>query len=297
MASVFLTGMAVVDFVFSVEEMPTQAEKYRAENAEIVGGGCAANAAVAVARLGGSAALAARLGADQLGDLIIADLEKENVQTAFVRRFDGGRSAFSSIYVDHNGERQIMNFRGDNLGDSADWMNAAPKCDAYLADSRWTAGAAKTMQLARRYGVPGIVDAEDPVDPEVLNLASHVAFSRQGIVGLTGEKDLAKALMRAKARIPGWVCVTDGAAGVFYIGAHGVEHIPAFPVSVKDTLGAGDIWHGAFALRLAEGADERGAITFACAAAALKCMEQGGRAGCPDRTKTEQFLEENRQCS
>jgi sulfofructose kinase len=53
MARVFLTGLAVVDFVFKVDEMPTRAEKYRAETAAIIGGGCAANAAVSVARLGG----------------------------------------------------------------------------------------------------------------------------------------------------------------------------------------------------------------------------------------------------
>lgn len=69
MANVFITGMAVVDFVFSVDEMPKQAEKYRADNAVVVGGGCAANAAVAIARLGGQATLATRLGLDQLGGL------------------------------------------------------------------------------------------------------------------------------------------------------------------------------------------------------------------------------------
>ena len=293
MASVFITGMAVVDFVFSVDEMPKQAEKYRADNAVVVGGGCAANAAVAIARLGGQATLATRLGSDQLGDLIVADLEKENVQTQFIRRIEGGRSSFSSVYVDKVGERQIMNFRGADLGNDAGWLKNAPKTGAFLADSRWVEGAVKSMELARQQNVPGIVDAEDPVDPEILKLASHVAFSRQGLTGLTGEEELAKALIDVDRQIPGWVCVTDGSHGVYSVNAGQIEHFPAYPVSVKDTLAAGDIWHGAFALSLAEGATESDAIKFASAAAALKCTKRGGREGCPDRPTTEQFLKEN----
>lgn len=281
MANVFVTGIAVVDFVFSVDEMPDKAEKYRAEDAVVVGGGCAANAAVAIARLGGHATLATRLGSDQLGDLIVADLEKEGIQTDFVRRFDGGSSSFSSIYVDKAGERQIMNFRGANLSDDTDWLDSAPRPDAYLADSRWVEGAIKSMEMAQMQNVPGIVDAEDPVDPEILNLASHIAFSRQGLTGLTGEEDIAKALLDVDKQFAGWVCVTDGAQGVYSVNAGQVEHVPAYSVSVKDTLAAGDIWHGAFALGLAQGETEGSAINFANAVAALKCTKLGGREGCP----------------
>lgn len=294
MVNVFITGMAVVDFVFAVDEMPKRAEKYRANDAAIVGGGCAANAAVAVARLGGNATLATRLGSDQLGDLIAAGLTNETVNTQFVRRIEGARSAFSSIYIDKSGERQIMNFRGTGLGDDADWLQDAPNSDAFLTDTRWVAGAVETMKLARRQNVPGIVDAEDPVDPEILKLATHVAFSLQGLVGLTGENDIAKALHKVNDQYPCWVCATDGANGVYSINAGQLEHFPAYPVTIKDTLAAGDIWHGAFALGLAEGKSEGDAIKFASAAAALKCTVHGGREGCPDRPTTEQFLEENK---
>ena len=293
MANVFITGMAVVDFVFTVDEMPRLAEKYRANNAMIVGGGCAANAAVAVARLGGHATLATRLGSDQLGDLVAADLKNEGVDMLFVRRIEGARSAFSSIYIDKSGERQIMNFRGADLGNDAEWLREVPKSDAFLTDSRWVAGAVESMKLARQQNVPGIVDAEDPIDPEILNTASHVAFSLQGLAGLTGENDIDKALHKVNDDFPCWVCVTDGANGVYSINAGQIEHFPAYPVKIIDTLAAGDIWHGAFALGLAEGKTEGDAIIFASAAAALKCTRQGGREGCPDRTTTDQFLKEN----
>ena len=63
MTNVLCCGVAVVDFVFAVQEMPREPIKYRATDARIIGGGCAANAAVAINRLGGKAWLAARLGA------------------------------------------------------------------------------------------------------------------------------------------------------------------------------------------------------------------------------------------
>ena len=101
------------------------------------------------------------------------------------------------------------------------------------------------------------------------------------------------ALARAQAEFGAWVAVTDGANGVRIADAASFSHVPAFRVDVVDTLGAGDIWHGAFALRLAEGADELEAVRFANAAAALKCLAFGGASTCPDRVATEIFLREN----
>ena len=70
MPKVLVVGMAVVDFLFEVDSMPDSAEKYAASGASIIGGGGAANAACAIARLGGDAMLAARIGADMIGQLL-----------------------------------------------------------------------------------------------------------------------------------------------------------------------------------------------------------------------------------
>jgi sulfofructose kinase len=290
--NILVAGVAVLDFVFRVDNLPTGFEKYRASDAAIVGGGCAANAAVAIARLGGDALLAARLGDDHLAEIILSELRSENVNTDFVFQTPNGRSSFSSVYVDSNGERQIMNFRGSGLEQEARWLNNVPHTDAVLTDNRWSPITAKAVEIARKRDIPGIVDGEDPVDLDAIVNASHIAFSRQGLVALTGESDLVEGLNLLTAILSSWLCVTDGPNGVYFIQNSHVEHIPGFTVDVKDTLGAGDIWHGAFALRLAEGAQETDAIQFANAAASLKCTQFGGRAGSPNRTATENFLKE-----
>jgi sulfofructose kinase len=293
MTKVMVLGMAAVDFVMAVDALPTEPAKYSARNAEIIGGGPAANAAVAVARLGGEPVVVARLGGDSLGDLIVSDLASEGVGTDFVDRAPGGRSSFSSVLVDVAGERQIMNFRGSGLTEATGWIASAPRPAAVLVDTRWPQGAETALDLARDWGVPGVLDGEAPITPELLEKASHLALSRQGLQSLVNGDDLAHSLGSLARRVSGWVCVTDGEHGVWYTGAHGIDHIPAFRVNVVDTLGAGDVWHGAFALSLAEGMDEVEAIHFANATAALKCMTFGGRAGSPCRAAVLDFLKEN----
>lgn len=290
MTRLLVVGVAVVDFVFRLDELPREATKYRTEEAVIVGGGCAANAAVAATRLGARVALAGRVGDDPIGDLVIAGLERDGVDTALVKRTPGAYSSYSSVYVDGDGERQIVNYRGTGLGDDLAWVSEVPAVDAVLVDTKWTAGAAAALDLARDRGIPGIVDAEPPMDVRLLERGSHIAFSRHGLESLTGPADPAVALELLAGRFDAWQCVTDGANGVYFAAEAAVEHLPGFDVEVMDTLGAGDVWHGAFALRLAEGADERSAIVFANAVAALKCAAGHGRAGAPDRPAVERLL-------
>lgn len=293
MTDILIVGVSVVDFVFGVSAIPDAPEKYRATNFSVVGGGCGANAAVAVERLGGKAHLAGRIGDDQIADVIRVDLLSEGVNCDHLRSFPGGRSPISSVAVDAGGERQILNFRGDGLPDEASWLEALPRnFNAVLADTRWLDGGVAAMRHAKDHKLPGVLDAEAPVHPEIANLASHVAFSEQGLREFSGQSDIQAGLLAADMALPGWVCVTCGEKGVTYIEAGQPETIDAFKVDAVDTLGAGDIWHGAFTLALAEGQTEVDAIRFANAAAALKCMKAGGRKAAPTRNETLNFLKE-----
>lgn len=296
MTTVLCAGIAVIDFVMSLDEMPRHAEKYRARDAAVVGGGCAANAAVGIARLGGHALLAARLGDDPIGDMILADLERDGVDCSLMRRLAGRRSSFSSIFIDAKGERQIVNFRDERMESDAAWLAGAktPSFDAALADTRWGEGAAALMRLARERGKPAVMDVEAPsrIAAEALSLATHLAFSEQGLRDYSGTADLEAGLRLAHAEHGAFVCVTRGEAGVAWLEGGEIRSMPGFKVSVADTLGAGDIWHGAFALSLGEGRDEEDAMRFASAVAAIKCTRFGGRSGAPSRAEVEAFMRE-----
>lgn len=289
MTSVLVVGVAVVDYVFVVDEIPTQPEKYVARDAMVVGGGCAGNAAVAISRLGGSAHLASRFGTDAIADTILSGLHDEGVETSLCDR-RGVRSACSTILVDAQGERQIVNFRGEGLTSDPTHLGNAPTVDAVLADTRWPQGATFAMNLARERGVPGVMDVEADTDPGCLSAASHLAFSAQGLSALYPGQSVEEGLASAARDHRAWCCATLGPDGVAYIDDGKLHHVPAYAVAVKDTTGAGDIWHGAFTLGLAEGMAELESIRFANAAAALKCARLGGRSGAPTRPEVEEVL-------
>ncbi len=302
MSGVFCLGIATLDYVYSVETLPTRGEKYRSRDLAVVGGGCAGNASVAIARLGGRSWLATRLADDLTGDRIVADLEAEGVDASASLRAPGLRSPVSAILVDAAGERMVVSYSDPAMPEETGWLpsNLPEGAKAVLADTRWGEGALAVLRLARKAGVPGVLDADrKPPHPDLVATASHVAFSQQALRELSGEDDpragLAKVagLAMMEERASNWLAVTLGKDGVLFMEDGAVAHIPAFGVETVDTLGAGDVWHGAFALALAEGQGEREAIRFASAAAAIKCTRFGGRLGAPRREEIEAFLAAN----
>lgn len=293
MTGVFCLGISTLDYVYSVESLPTRGEKYRSRGLAVVGGGCAGNASVAIARLGGRCWLATRLADDLTGDQIVADLAGEGVETGFARRVSGLRSPVSAILVDAQGERMIISYSDPQMPEEADWLpRELPQgVGAVLADTRWGEGALAALQLARAAGVPGVLDGDrKPPHPDLVTTASHVAFSAQALAELSGEVDPRVGLARLAQGVPTWLAVTLGKDGVLFVEDGAVVHLPAFAVETVDTLGAGDVWHGAFTLALAEGQGARAAIRFASAAAAIKCTRFGGRSGAPRRAEVMAFL-------
>ena len=294
MTTVLCVGHAVQDFVFTVGELPRTAEKHQASHFQSVGGGPAATAATAVARLGGRALLAARVGDDAVADAIIGELEAYGVDCAAVRRLPGCASSLSAVMIDAAGERMIVNYLDRGMPAAADWLPdpGTAGVSAVLADCRWPEGAEHALAAARESGIPGVLDADKPVPRagSLLGLASHVAFSAEALAEYTGEPDPVRGLRMARSRLGGWCCVTAGAAGVYVLQDTAVEHFPGFAVTTVDTLGAGDVWHGAFVLALAEGMQEADAVRFASAAATLKVQRRGGRAGAPWREEVHEFM-------
>jgi sulfofructose kinase len=296
MASVLSIGIAVLDYVFQVEAMPERAEKYRSQRMTTVGGGIAANASVAVARQGGTSFLITRLGDDALARTILDDIAAEGVDVSLSRRFEGKKSPLSCILVDKRGERMIVSYSDTGIPETTEWLpqTLPAGVDAVLGDTRWEAGSHHMFGLARKADVISVLDADrKPEDDSLIGACTHAALSAQACLEITGECDPSKGIAALRQRFSNWIAVTDGENGVFWTDGDVIRHSPAFKVAVVDTLGAGDTWHGAFALGLAEGMGEEDAVRYGSAVAALKCTRFGGRAGIPNRTDVEYFLKGN----
>lgn len=293
MAGVLCVGFAAQDYVFAVDRIPTSPEKHRAHGLAVVGGGIAANASVAVARLGGTAMLAARLGDDAVGDEIVRTVEREGVDCSAVFRGAGMRSPLSSVIVDAAGERLVLSYEDPRMPEAThvipDRLPAG--ISAVMCDTRWEAGSAKAFAAARASGGVGVLDGDRaPRSRGLVESATHVAFAAQALRELTGCADLASGLKQVGAGAANWLAVTDGPRGVLFLEGGQLRHAPAFPIQAADTLGAGDVFHGALALALAEGRPEADAVRFASAAAAIKCTRFGGRDGAPSRAEVDDFL-------
>lgn len=296
--TILCAGIAVYDYVFQVDRFPTPGMKKRARRFAAVGGGCAANAAVAIARLGGRARFAAPLGGpperDALGERILADLAREGVVCDGVIRAADAPSPMSAIWIDDTGERMIVNYRADDLTTlrPSDPHALVAAADALLVDNRFADFVRPLCRAARDRGLPVVVDGDRPTtrSDAMFSSATHVVFAADGLRATAATDDLGEGLRRMAEMSTAFLAVTDGPAGVLWLAGRDLRRQDAFAVTAVDTLGAGDVFHGAFALALGEGRSEEDAIRFGAAAAALKCTRFGGITGAPRRDEVERFL-------
>ena len=279
-----------------VENFPAPGTKVPASEFIITGGGCAANAAVTIARLNGRVAFAGPLGDgnDAVSERIVADLSAEGIDCSGAVRVEGGTASVSLILLDAQGEKTIATRRGVKLGNvlPADAGRLVTDADAVLVDNRFPDFVTAVCGAARLRKIPVVIDLDQAtrVDDPLFALGTHVIASAEALHGITGLADHGAALQRLAEHVGGFLAVTDGPHGVTWLDAGQVRHMPAFKVKAIDSLGAGDAFHGAFTLALAEGRDLEAAMRFAGATAALKCTKFGGASGAPTRAEVEDFL-------
>lgn len=287
-------GALTLDTILRVETLPDHQGKFIASDGVQIASGMATSAACAAHRLGADVSLWASAGDDSVGDQLIAGIQAEGIDCRFVRRVNGARSALASILVDAHGERIIVPFYDSQAQADPEALPVADLSafDAVLADVRWPGAAALALEAAHAIGRPAILDA-DTAPRDVLELllplASHIVASEPAARILCGaELDTRQACEALARRGDAFVAVTGGAAGTWWFdrATGSSRHVAAPKIKAVDTLAAGDVFHGAFAVGLAEAMPVEQALRFASAAAALKCLRFGGRLGAPDRAET-----------
>ena len=288
-------GACVVDAIMKIDRFPGGDAKVLAEDGVMIGAGMAVAAACAAAAMGGDVSVWGRIGADRVGDFFLADLADAGVDTQFIHRVDGARTAVSSVIVDGQGQRLVVPYFDTRLGADATWLpiEQLDTTDCVLADTRWPEGARLLLIEARTRGLIRVFDG-DVAAVEVLRelapLSTHAIFSEPGFRLFSGEEDVLEALPKCAARFDGCMGVTLGERGFAWVEDGAVRVVPAPKVDVLDTLAAGDVFHGAFAMGIAEGMSVTDAGRFGCAAAAIKCSRFGGRSGTPSRAEVEALV-------
>ena len=291
---VLCIGQASYDITMSVSHHPGEDEKCLAHSRVMGGGGPAANAAVAVVRLGGSSAFVGYLSNDVFGELHSQEFKQEGVNTSGVVRGNAA-SPLSVILVKPEGTRTVVN---DRSADAGIRLPAPTLLDAFrptviLTDGHEPALSEWILRKSKKGNIPIVLDAgslhkgTEALAPRVDYLIASRKFAEQ----YTGLSNPREALNKLKTLVP-MVIITLGEFGGIWSQGEETGSYPVFPVTVVDTTGAGDAFHGAFALGLARGYSPEKNIRFAAVAAALTCTKLGARQGLPTMDSLLKFAPE-----
>lgn len=290
---VLCIGIPVRDLTFRVPAPPPRGDKAHATHYAEISGGNALNAAVGITRLGGKAAIAGPMGVED--GCILADLAREGIDAGGITRHGDIVTPLSAIMIDEGGERTIVTYRDPKLMQTrlGDADTLLRNCAAILTEDRCAPFATGICVEARRRGIPVVVDGDQIMSLRegLLTASSHVIFSLEPLKATAAIDDPVQALRKLAQVTDAFLAVTLGAQGMLWLDETGEpRRMPSFPVHTVDTLGAGDVFHGAFTLEIAGGAGIESAMRFSAAAAALKCTRFGGAFATPHRAEVEALL-------
>lgn len=274
-------GAATYDAIALVDGFPGADERVVAESVVYAGGGPAATAAVAASRLGARVAFVGTVGDDANGRAILEGLRDEGVDVSGVSVSRTQDSAASVVIVDRTrGTRAICNRPAPviDLASGADLIAAAPI--VHVDHVGWAPlygsgllSAAACLSVDAGNDIPGF--RADRVD---LYVPTVEALRRQ-YGGLPVDDLLARAVADGATT----VVATDGSRGSHALTSAGESAFaPALEVEVVSTLGAGDVFHGAFVTASVRRMPLGDRLSFANAAAALSCRALDGRSRIPD---------------
>jgi ribokinase len=296
-------GMATLDVLVRLREMPTWERGARLSDFGFDGGGPVGTAIVAAARLGARVGFVGTAGNDEAAELKVRSLVKSGVDLSHLVYRDAPEDQVIVVYVHaETGERVFAGVQRWGRGQldpqelgreyitSADYLHLDGfHSEAALQAAVWMREAGKTV----------VLDAgktNGPVREPLRALVEHVdvLISGSGFSqALTGRSDIWDAGSAVVQMGPRISVQTEGEDGSYTVTADEQFHTPAFNVRVVDTTGAGDVFHGAYIVGLLHSWNLRQIAFFATAVSALKCTALGGRAAIPCYEETMTFLRES----
>jgi len=288
--------MPCMDLNVNLSHFPSPDSGERINQLSWQGGGKVATGMVACARLGAKCAMMGCVGDDIFGKFIINDFKLHGIDTSALKIKQGDTSSLSVVLSEAAvGSRTILSKGGSalryNIEDiDANMLRSAKYFFICQADSV----VSQTVDIAREAGVKIFIDA-DGYSEEIMNMLPKIDIfvgSQYFYNTLFGNDRYEENCRKVMGMGPQIALFTLGDKGCVGVSQEGFFNLPAFSVDVVDTVGAGDVFHGAFLAGLLTGRNVKEAARFACATSAIKCTRIGGRAGIPDTKTVERFLQD-----
>lgn len=300
--SVTVVGSFAVGLTLRADRFPVRGETLLGRDFDMGPGGKGSNQAVQAARLGANVEFVARLGRDNFGEIGKKLYVEEKVGTTFLVEADGRNTGVGFIVLNTQGDNFIVLdpganglFSPDDVERARERIQTSNVLLAQLEIPVETAGYA--LKLARDANVISILNPAPArrVSPEILKNADIVTPNEIELRILLGRApdakvnviDLCDELLQLGIQR---VILTRGARGAMIVTRDGYLNMPAFPVEVVDTTGAGDAFNGTLATYLASGMPLEPAVRHAVAAGALACTKLGVVPALPRANELEEFL-------
>jgi sugar/nucleoside kinase (ribokinase family) len=291
-------GHAAYDTFGLLETMPPAGTAAWIETLDHQGGGAAAQAMVAAARLGMKAAFAGMVGDDDEGLYLKKDFEREgvNIDGLYIEKKAVTSKAF--VMVERRGGRRTIFVHPGSMSAllfNDDLKKLILRSRMIHLDGTVHDLACNAAVFARQQGIPVSLDgceiragpmAARSLVSTVDILIANEDYARQ----ITGLEDPEEAFRGLKETGPHLIIATQGKNGSWLLDGGEIRKFPAYNVPVVDTTGAGDVFHGAFLAAYLRDMPVPEAIRYASACAAINCASLGGRRGIPTREVLERFI-------
>jgi sugar/nucleoside kinase (ribokinase family) len=285
-------GVHVLDvLVRPVEAIPEGQGGALVEQIKVTAAGSAGGAALVLAKLGASVRSAGAIGTDAAGDMLLALLARDGVDTSLLLRRDDVQTSASVLPIRPDGSRPAFHVVGANATygpEDVDWDAIGDATHLHLGGPEFMGGEAAALILreARSRGIVTSADVLAPGDSGITEWIApafeHLDYllpNDEQVLGFSGEPDLVAGARWLLDRGVGCVAATRGAEGAVVVSAEGVEEVPAFGVDVVDTTGCGDAFSAGFLRGLSLGRSRRDAAVLGCAAASLVAQGLGSDFG------------------
>lgn len=273
-------GLATVDLVYEVEEFPAPNTKVAARSQALFAGGPATNACITFAHLGGAAELVTVLGRHALAAAAKDELRPFAVQVVDLNPEFAEAPAISSVTVDRQGQRNVVSANAVRLPalPVALQMERIAQADVLLVDGHHMQACQAWAQAARALGKPVVLDGgswKPGTETLLASVETAICSADFRPPGCATEQDVLAYLRAAGVR---QAAITRGGDPILYAAGAQTGTVPVPQVDVVDTMGAGDVFHGAYCWFAAQGLGFVPTLEQAARVAAESCRWRGARA-------------------
>jgi len=272
-------GLATVDVVYEVDEFPQANSKIQARSQQIFAGGPATNAAIAFSHLGGSSALVTVAGQHVLASAIRDEIARYDIQLVDLNGDFDKPPAISSVCVNRTGERNVVSANAGRIVALPAQIDEAVLDEAsiVLVDGHYLEASRVWSRAARERGISVVFDGgswKDGTDELLKNVDTAICSADFLPPGCSSERDVIEYL---KGRGVARVAITKGAEPIRFVTGESDGYVPVPQVNAVDTMGAGDIFHGAYCYFASTGRGFAEALSEAAKVAAESCRFSGTR--------------------